>query len=199
MANDFLKMPNAELMDHIEDYDQNIGTVVKALGLNPIEMEEAKTVCKTMISINNRLEDVRLQVKMLTEERNLEFRNGKKFFREQAKRIKSARGYQESYGELLGINTNSSTIDYDDHKPVIKVIKMADGIRIEFNKKGTDGVNIYRRAENSNDWTFINRDNRSPYLDNSHLNGHNEYEYRVRAVIDDIEVGHFSDVVLVTV
>lgn len=35
--------------------------------------------------------------------------------------------------------------------------------------------------------------------DNHHLNGHHEYEYRVCAVIDDEEIGHYSNVVLVTV
>jgi hypothetical protein len=56
-------------------------------------------------------------------------------------------------------------------------------------------VNVYMRRQGVAPWTFLGRDNRSPYIDTTPLaeaGTPDVREYRVRGVIDDVEIGDYS-------
>jgi hypothetical protein len=63
-------------------------------------------------------------------------------------------------------------------------------------------VNVYSRRQGTSPWTFLARDTRSPYVDTTPLAqaGTPEVrEYRVRGVIDDVEIGKYSPTRQITV
>jgi hypothetical protein len=65
-----------------------------------------------------------------------------------------------------------------------------------------DAVHVFTRLQGTNDWTFLARDSQSPYIDTTPLAqaGKPEIrEYRIRAVIDDVEIGDYSDTQQITV
>lgn len=199
MNEDYLKLNNSEFREWILNYRNKLPDAAKELGLSEQELEDGLEWCEMMLASINNAEQTKLAYKIAIKDKEQTVKEGRDFIRGQVKLIKASRAYKPSLGEMMNIISPSNKFNPDMYKPKIKVTKTPDGIKISFIKGLTHGVNIYRRTKNSDDWTFINRDNRSPYLDKSQLNGHHEYEYRVRAVIDDEEIGFFSDVVLVTV
>ena len=69
-------------------------------------------------------------------------------------------------------------------------------------KGNIDGVNVYSRRQGTSQWNFLARDTEPPYVDTTPLAqaGQPEIrEYRIRAVIDDEEIGDYSVTKQVTV
>jgi len=74
------------------------------------------------------------------------------------------------------------------------------GVEISYTKSLTDGVHIFRRLDKTDDeWTFLARDTHSPYIDTKDMDTHATFQYMVRALIDDQEIGIQSAVHIVTV
>lgn len=113
-------------------------------------------------------------------------------------RIKAHRNYSDSLGQELGIIGSKSSFDPVKYKPKPKVAVSGGMVRIKFQKKGIDGVNVYCRRRGEVEWQFRARDNNSPYeeriqLENPAVPEH--WEYRLIGVIKDVEIGQPSDVV----
>lgn len=113
-------------------------------------------------------------------------------------RIKAHRNYSDSLGQELGIIGSKSNFDPTTFKPQPKVAVSGGVVRIKFQKKGIDGVNVYCRRKGAIEWQFQARDNNSPYqerivLENPAVPEH--WEYRLIGVIKDVEIGQPSDVV----
>lgn len=118
--------------------------------------------------------------------------------RAMANLIKASSGYTEGIGQELGIIGGAKVINKDTYKPELKAVVIGGLVRISFKKRGTDGVNIYRRRKGEMTWQFLARDTASPYEDRIKLavDGQPEHwEYRAYAVIKDDEIGQPSDVV----
>jgi hypothetical protein len=91
----------------------------------------------------------------------------------------------------------SSPFDSTNYKPEYKVSLVAGEIRIDFKKKGVDGVAIYARLAGQTTWTRIGTDTSSPYIDGRPLAAPGvpeTREYMLRGMIKDDEVGIDSDV-----
>jgi hypothetical protein len=75
---------------------------------------------------------------------------------------------------------------------------------VRFGKAGgkIDAVHVYMRRQGTSPWTFLARDSQSPYFDTTPLAeaGKPEIrEYRIRAVINDEEIGDYSVTMQITV
>ncbi|MBK7873418.1 MAG: hypothetical protein IPJ74_23515 [Saprospiraceae bacterium] len=117
-------------------------------------------------------------------------------------RIKAHRNYSDSLGQELGIIGSKSSFDSVTFKPKPKVAVSGGMVRIKFQKKGIDGVNVYRRRKGEAEWQFRARDNNSPYEERIQLENPAQpehWEYRLIGVIKDVEIGQPSDVVEVIV
>lgn len=74
-------------------------------------------------------------------------------------------------------------------------------VELDFSKSKSDGVNIYSRREGEAAFSFLARDTASPYVDNRPLAvaGKPEVrEYKAVYVLNDAEIGQFSDEVVIT-
>jgi hypothetical protein len=63
-------------------------------------------------------------------------------------------------------------------------------------------VNVYMRVQGTSVWILLGRDTRSPYIDITplaHPGTPEVREYRVRGVIDDVEIGNYSPTRQITV
>ncbi len=75
-----------------------------------------------------------------------------------------------------------------------------NGVEISFEKSITNGVHIYLRFDKTDDeWAFLARDTHSPYINTKDMGTHATFQYMVRALIDDQEIGIQSAVHIVTV
>lgn len=120
--------------------------------------------------------------------------------------LKTNSGYTDAIGADLGVVGSGDTLDHDAYQAEIKgVTQIAPGqVRVDFGKaKGkVDGVNVYSRRQGASPWNFLARDTQSPYVDTTPLAqaGTPEIrEYRIRAVIDDEEIGQYSVTLQITV
>ncbi|MBK7872253.1 MAG: hypothetical protein IPJ74_17055 [Saprospiraceae bacterium] len=113
-------------------------------------------------------------------------------------RIKAHRNYTNSLGQELGIIGKTASFDASNYKANLSGEVTGGLVKLKFQKKGVDSVNIYYRKKGEVTWRFLARDTRSPYehriqLENPAQPEH--WEYRAYGVIKDVEIGQPSDVV----
>jgi hypothetical protein len=120
-------------------------------------------------------------------------------------RIKSnTANYTENIGKELWIIGEDIEFKESDFKSVISAEAKKDYVVVNFTKKGVDGVNIYSHPIGSTDanaWEKLGMDNHPPYYDSRPLANAGQPEiraYKVMGVINDEEVGDWSDVVTAT-
>lgn len=118
--------------------------------------------------------------------------------RKSANRIKAHQNYTTGIGHDFGIITPTTTFNEKSYKLVLTIKIVGGVVRIKYQKMGVDGVNIYRRKRGEVAWQLVTRSTRSPYehriqLENPAQPEH--WEYRAFGVINDVEVGHPSDIV----
>ena len=119
-----------------------------------------------------------------------------------ARRVKGHAGYTEAAGADLGIVGHKISFDPATAKPILSGTDKTDGaVELRFPKLGTEGVNIYGQREGQTTWLLVGHANHSPYTDSRPLLEPGKTElrrYTAVYVINDKEVGQFSDVVEIT-
>lgn len=128
--------------------------------------------------------------------------NMRNFIRPLIQRIKNHPGYTEEIGKDLGIIGPVSSVDYATAKPVLKVIKGANGITIDFNKSEFDGVKIFSRCGSETEFSFLANDTNPPYLDtrqNQNSSKAELREYYAVYILNDDTIGLESEIYKITV
>ena len=117
------------------------------------------------------------------------------------RRIKAHPAYTPAIGSLLGIEGPQSNTDLSGAKPTLTATDQTGGVvQLQFSKSASDGVNIYSKRDNDADYVFLSRDTSSPYVDNRPLLAAGKPEmrhYKAIYIQNDVEVGNFSDEVIV--
>lgn len=116
---------------------------------------------------------------------------------------KSQPGFAASGSEGVLRLKGSAVADFDPstYKPMIKVSIEAGRVKVDFEKKGVDGLAIYRRLRGQTAWQRIGTDTEPPYFDTGALaqpNVPEVREYMARGLMADEEVGQDSDIVSIT-
>ncbi len=123
-----------------------------------------------------------------------------KLCRGMAQKIKNDYKYTEKVGRDFGIIAPDNPFDPKTFSPDVSLRRVSSGVEISFEKSLTDGVNIYRRLDQTtDDWTFLAHDTYSPYIDTKEMDTHATYQYQLWAVIKDKQIGKPSDVKIITV
>lgn len=115
--------------------------------------------------------------------------------------FKRVSGYTEAIGQELGVIGESGTFDPESFKPVIKGEAFPGYVNFTYAKYGVDGLNFYSRLKGTADWKFIGFDIESPFHDTLALADSAKpetREYSAIGVLNDLEIGQRSDVVVVT-
>ena len=73
-----------------------------------------------------------------------------------AQKVKNDSQYTEEIGREFGIIGAETPFDPKTFKPDISLRRVSSGVEISFTKSQTDGMNIYRRLDKSEeDWTYL--------------------------------------------
>ena len=110
-------------------------------------------------------------------------------------------GYTEAIGEDLGVIGETDTFDPGSYKPVLKGEAFPGYVKLTYKRYQVDGLNFYSRIKGTSDWKFIGFDTESPMHDTIALAEPNKpetREYSAIGVLNDVEVGQRSDIVVVT-
>ncbi len=98
--------------------------------------------------------------------------------------------------ELQAVST-ATVFDPTAYKPEFTLRIVAGEIRIDWKKKGVDGVAIYARLAGQTQWTRIGVDTSSPYIDGRPLTAPGvaeTREYMLCGMIKDEEIGINSEI-----
>ncbi len=105
--------------------------------------------------------------------------------------------------EDLGIIVEEGDVYPNTLVPIIKrLLATGEGwVLVEFLKGKAERINIYCKRGNETEFTLIGTDGASPYLDSRDnlTDAPEKREYKIRIVINDVEVGQFSAVVSIVV
>lgn len=115
--------------------------------------------------------------------------------------FKRVPGYTESIGQALGVIGESDIFDPETYKPKIKGEAFPGYVNLTYAKLGVDGLNFYSRIKGTAEWIFIGFDLDSPFHDTKALADPLKAEireYSAIGVMNDIEIGKRSDIVVVT-
>lgn len=103
----------------------------------------------------------------------------------------------------LGIIALEDSFDPNTLVPIIKkLLATGEGwVLVNFLKGKAERINIYCKRGNETEFTLIGSDGESPYLDSraNLTDAPEKREYKIRIVINDVEVGQFSAVVSIVV
>lgn len=115
---------------------------------------------------------------------------------------KTLPGYAASGSEAV-LQLKGAGIEFDPntYKTTLKATVAPGQVKIDFTKKGVDGVNIYSRLRGTMGWTKLAFDSNPPYFDTAPLQTPNVpevREYKARGVLADVEIGLDSDIVSAT-
>lgn len=111
--------------------------------------------------------------------------------------------YTETIGEDLGIIGEETEFVENDYKTTLKGKSLPGNNEISFSKKGVDGINLYSHPVGGDQtvWEKIGFDSSSPYNDTrppDRAGVPEKREYKARGVINDVEIGQWSDVLTLT-
>jgi hypothetical protein len=124
--------------------------------------------------------------------------------RAKVKNWKTLSGWRASGSETtLQLSGSGAAFDPNSYKAALKVSIATDGgVRVDFPKKGVEGVNIYERIAGTTVWHKAGSCNHSPFIDHTPLTqtGVAETrEYMDKGVVNDAEIGQASDPAIITV
>jgi hypothetical protein len=121
--------------------------------------------------------------------------------REQIGDWKRLGGFTPAIADQLRAVGTTTTFDPSTYKPTFKIRLDAGNIRLDWTKKGVTAVHIYARLRGQPGWTLIGMDTSSPYIDGRELavaTVPETREYKLRGVLNDVEIGLDSDIQSIT-
>ncbi|MCB0516886.1 MAG: hypothetical protein R2798_09675 [Chitinophagales bacterium] len=195
---DYLPKSEAALLNWLDNYSKKIEIHGATLGLSPEEIKAEQQICtetqEAIFLVQNKKDELKAAVKakdqLIKDKLSGILRQG-------VARKKTQPAFTDAIGEDLGIRGSKDIFNADAFVPEAKIAVVGNVVRISFKKKGTEGVNIYKRRKGSAEWVFLARDTRSPYddrivLENAAQPEH--YEYRLFGVVNDAEIGQPSQI-----
>ncbi|MDZ4705804.1 MAG: hypothetical protein SH848_17890 [Saprospiraceae bacterium] len=195
---DYLPHGDAELLLWLTNFNNKMMQYGYEFGLSPEDVSEidmqGEIVRQAVQDANTKKEEAARATTFKNEQRASFVVN----LRKGITRIKAHRNYKESFGQELGIVGTTSSFNATSFKPKPKGEVSGGMVRIKFQKKGVDGMNVYRRRKGEATWEFRARDNNSPYEERIQLEKPAQpehWEYRLIGVVKDVEIGQPSDIV----
>ncbi len=198
MSGSFFPAYDNELLAWAINYKDTIDLYAAPLGMSPDEVAAEIADCEALIDSIKNINAIKAQLHAAKENRDAVIASRGSHLRAKISQHKTSLSYSSAIGEALKIVQHSTAIDYSNYKANLRAEIYAGHIRVRFFKKGVDGINLYCRKKESEDWNLVSRITVSPFdhlfaLETPHQAEH--IEYRAYGVVKDQEVGIASDIV----
>ncbi len=194
---DFIPTRDGDLRTWADNFKAKIGVHGVTLGYTPAQVTQMQGRCDSINLKINTAEQRKADYAESVTDKETTKTTEVAALRTEANRIKANAAFTTAIGQDLEIiGTADATPDPATYKPDTSGQAFQGYNQIKFTKKGVDGLNIYRRVQGTTDWgSKITYDTNSPYPDHSTTSG-TAYEYMAIGVVDDVEIGMPSDLVL---
>ena len=185
----------------LKNFRDTISGYATDLGLDPALVSALKSSCDAILAKIDAAIAAEGALKSARKDRALTIKTELAAITKAIGDFKRAAGYTEAIGQALGVVGDSVVFDPESYKPVIKGEAFPGYVSLTYAKLGVDGLNFYSRLKGTAEWKFIGFDIESPMHDTIALNSPTipeTREYSAIGVLNDVEVGQRSDVVVIT-
>ena len=200
---DYIPLRNGDLDSFEENYADKYTAIATTLGIDVAEqantlntINEHRTSYTTMISKI-------AEKKAAVEDNTSKKKTAVTEIRRASKNLKTRPGYTEAMGDELGINgPEAPDIDTVNIKPILKGSTVGETAVVDFELKGTDGLQLRSRRGSETEFTFLGTDTHPPYDDTRPKLDPalpEKREYIGYYILDDEIIGQPSDVLTITV
>jgi hypothetical protein len=197
---DYVPRRESKLVLWAKNFKTKLAQVGASLGVTAGEITEVETAVDDMAEAikQNNLAQIAAQAKRKEKDAVKKKSLGK--IRRTVSRMKTHTNWGTNIGEGLGTEAVDQKVDKDNFKPALRGKALRGFVKIQYTKKGVDGMNIYSRYAEEKEWTFLGFDLRSPYPDTRPLRKPGTPEERLYcaiAVMNDKQIGQRSDTISV--
>jgi len=193
---DYFPKKDAELRQWCTTYRTRVATDGPALGLTPAEIADQQQWCDEIIQEIQNVYQAKLAHKSATARKEKTKKDNMRKLRRAAHGIKSKPNYGPGVGKSFGIvGGNKYQPDAQTFQPQFKVKAVGNHVRLDYTKKGIDGVEVFRKITGHEDWKSLGRDSHSPFIDTQPLKIPDVPEirrYKIVAIVNDERFGQFS-------
>jgi len=197
MGTNFIPRPRGEYRDWLQNLSDKIATIGPTLGLAPADVTAIQTTCAGQIARIDALTPAETTLQGLQEAEADGRVQTDATLREEIADWKRLDTWTNQIAADLNVISPTTAFDPDTYKPEFKLGLVAGEIRLDWKKKGADGVAIYARLAGQTTWTRIGIDTSSPYIDGRPLaqaGVPETREYMLRGMLKDEEIGLDSDI-----
>lgn len=193
---DYFPKKDAELRQWCTTYRSRIAADGPALGLTPAEIANQQQWCDEIIEEIYKVYQAKLAHKSATARKDKTKKDNMWKLRKAVHAIKSKSNYAPSLGKGLGIiGGNKYELDQETYSPKFKIIQLPDHVRINYKKRGIEGVEVFRLIQGHENWKSLGRDSNSPFIDTQPMKTPGVPEirrYKLIAIVDDKPFGQYS-------
>lgn len=193
---DYFPKKDADLKQWCSIYRNRIALDGSALGLTPAEIADQQQWCDEITEEINKVYQAKIAHKKATAQKEQTKKTNMWKLRKAAHGIKSKSNYAPSVGKGLGIiGGNKYQPDTETYQPKFKVKVVGNHVRLDYTKKGINGVEVYRMITGHENWKSLGTDYHSPFIDTQPLKTPGVPEirrYKMVAIVDDKHFGQFS-------
>lgn len=198
MSGSFFPAHDNELLAWAINYKDTIELYAATLGMSPDEVAAEIADCEALIDAIKNINTIKAQLHAAKENRDAVIATRGSHLRAKISQHKTSLNYTTAIGENLKVVHHRPVVDYSSYKANLRAELFAGHVRIRFFKRGVEGINLYYRKKESEDWNLVSRITASPFdhlfvLEIPHQAEH--LEYRAFGVVKDQEVGIASDIV----
>jgi hypothetical protein len=200
---DFFPKKDMQLKRWCNTYREMLPQYATLLGLSGTEVSEQQQWCDEIADKVQEVAAAKSHMKSVTTLKDKTKKDNMAKLRKTIKRMKANANFGSGVGVHLGImGGNKYTPDTDTYKTKFKAKVLGNHVRLDYTKKGIQGVEVFREIPGHEDWKSIGTDYHSPFIDaqlEKVLGVPEIRRYRMRAIINDQHFGQDSDMVQVVV
>lgn len=197
MPNYYLPSSDPKLAVWTTNYKSQISAHATTLHLTPEEVATEQECCDAINDTIQKVVSLKAQLKAAVKDKNHVLNTKGRQLRSRISRHKTDENYTKAIGCSLGIVTPKRSKNPENYFAEISTRISGGQVQIRFVKKLADGLNLYYRKKNSDEWQLVSRVTKSPFIHEVELEtiGQPEkLEYLAYGVIDDIEIGKPSTI-----
>ncbi|MFI5219103.1 MAG: hypothetical protein ACHQNT_06405 [Bacteroidia bacterium] len=196
----YLPRPENDLVNWLKNYKLKLATHGATLGLTPAEITQQQGFCDAMVAAIELNFQAQHDAQEQTATKDALLLADLPRIQKRVANMKTNANYTNAIGEDLGIIGDETTFDQTNYKPEFNAQTFPGQVKLDFAKKGVQGIKFYSRNKGAPVWEFLALDTRTPYVDTRPLADPTKpetREYMGVGVINDEQVGQQSDIVTV--
>lgn len=196
----YLPRDEAKMVTWLKNYKLKLATHGAALGLTAAEITAQQNLCDEIVADIELSFQVQQDAQEQTAKKDATKATDLPLIQKKVANMKTNSNYTTAIGEDLGVIGEETTFDPVNYKPDFKAQTFPGQVKLDFSKKGVQGVKFFSRKKGESIWEFLAIDTRTPYIDTRPLADPAKpetREYMGIGVINDQQVGQQSDIITV--